>query len=1062
MDNIIWAYFHKLLMESSINNADIEIPVTSSFESFLLSREDGNFLLSDSLTSLSVLKAKKFYEQAKDIGVHSLYIGYPILKVDLPEISSSYMPLILFPVNILAKNSTWYITNNKEMDIMLNYKLIYQNFDSDRLKYDYIKMEFEDLNQFGENKLAGIINYLNENNLKIPEIQIHKACLYLISSSYSMFKDYVKILSCDKTSCLFESLINDLPYYKQEENTLNLSSKDLFLTSPLNTSQTDALIAANNLSNVILTGAKGSGKKETITNIICDSLAKGKNILVISENKEALLSIYERLSKISNKTCLLSDDPHNISSKIEFQMNIKREKQTGRILSQIKSKSENLERKIKSITDMEQVLYKKRPFGLSLQEMYSKAEAIKGKEDYRYEAFKKFQSKNLFQGFSYSQLKTSVLRLGPEIASRYEEYRNLIEDYPYLLKIKNEADTSRCDTAYKNSEDIKAAFYNLYENIKGLENFSNMTLLSLEKNFNVPKQDILFAAERILNISTGNSFKPENRLIHFIKYKNRKSNEIYRIRIEEKAETLTAYYDMILNYMEIISVLKDLLNNDFYNELIEDALNGLNISDILNALFEALGKFNIFREYAHTIWSLDDLDILILSYAYENSEPPFDNNTLINHILDFSILSQIKYIESQTSEKKSLFTCLKYNELKDSIASFRTEKNNLTCDYINQVWDSRLLEVSASEEYTNLKNDLKIGLTVKALFSKYSAILTALFPVLLAAPENVSDILPLKDIFSLIIYADSSQISIHRAVPSLFRGNKLIVSGDTMFLTSEDSLLNKCKDKYYNIFLNYNYSSEREDILAFQNQNFYKDSIVISPDLRKRIEKHPGIELINIDNAIDKICRIIINGNLNRIGIAAFCLKDKEYINRELVKMEIYINKNYIYTAESFYTERDTVFIFTSGFSSMENNYKNNILNMAVSSAKRKIYLVYQDNKDEIVHKYKIYKDIINLPKHTIPLPKNKEWLIKSLINLNYNISFDLGYPPNIDIGIYDKSGRYVLGIIFDKEILYPLSLIRFYERMGWKIYRVWSRDLWLDKASVINNIIKIIGPFLK
>lgn len=1064
MDNKLRTYFHKLLRESSIRNAGIEIPVTPSLESFLLSRESGNFLLSNSLISLVILKAKKSYEQAKDIGVHSLYIGYPSLKQDLPEASFSYKPLILFPVNILVKNSIWYITNNKEMDIMLNYKLVFQYFDSNHLESDYFKMEFEDLNQFGENKLAGILNYLNENNFKALDNLSYKASLCIISSSFSLFKDYGKLLSYNKISCLFENLFNEPVNKDHEVNSSNVTAKDLFLISRLNSGQTDAVIAANTLNQVIVTGAKGSGKKEAVSNIICDRLAKEKNVLVISENREALLSIYQRLSKIKNKICLLFDDPYDISAKIKSQMNIKREKQTGRILSQIISKSGNLERKIKSITDMEQVLYKKRPYGLSLQEMYSKAEAIKSKEDYRYEAFKKFQAKNLFQKFTYSQLKASISGLGNQIVSSYKEYRNLIQDYPYLLKIKNDADISKLEIIYTNRENIKAAFYDLYQNIKALENFSDIALLSLGKNFNVSKRDILAAAEKTLNISADNlPSKSKNRLINFIRYKNRKSDEVFKIQIEEKAENLTVYFHMILNCMEIISLLKEFLNSDFYNELLEKALNGLNTSDSINSLFEALGKFNIYKKYADTLLVLNDLDRLILTYAYENSKPVFDNNTLINHILDFSILSQIKYIENQASEKKSLFTYLKYNELKDSIASFRDEKNNLTWDYINQIWDSKLLDISASQEFINLKADLKNGLPVKALFSKYSKILMNLFPVILAAPENVSDILPLENMFSLIIYADSSQISIPRAVPSLFRGNKLIVTGDAMSITSEDSLLNKCKDKYYNVFLNYNYISEREDILAFQNNFFYRNSIVISPDLKKRQKKHPGIELINIDNAIDKICKAIMEGNLSRIGIAAFCQKDREYINRELVKQEIYINKNYIYTPEEpLYTYRDTVFIFTSGFSSMENNYKCNILNMAVSSARRKVYLIYQDNSDEIVNKYKNYYDIINLPKHTIPLPKNKEWLINKLISLGYNISFDLGYPPNIDIGIYDKSSRYVLGIIFDKEILYPLSLIRFYECMGWKIYRVWSRDLWLDKASVINNIIKIIGPFLK
>lgn len=1055
MDNMVWAYFRNLIVDSSIINVNVMMPSGSSLESFLLNRESGKFLLSYDLTSLPILKTKRSSDKTYEKGIHSLYMGYPYMNFALLNGTFLYEPVILFPVNIIVKNSMWYITNNKEMNIMLNYRLIYHYFESVGLKYNFFNKEFEDLNQFGENKLAGILAYMKENNLNIERNLDMNSDLCLISPAFALLKDYEKILSDNISSCLFESL-ECLPKETQERD-ISCDGKDLFLISHLNPRQVNAAAAACILNRVLITGSKGSGKKETVLNITSDSLCRNKNVLIVSEDKVALLSISERLRKIDNKILLLSNN-YNIFRKMKIQMNIKTEKQKD-ILSQIKSKSENIEKKLKAIKDMEEVLYKIRPFGLSLQEMYSKADAITSKEDFRYEAFKTYQRKNTFCEFTYSQIKTSVAGIEDKTIDDYREYRNLIEDYPNLLMIKTES--SKWEDLYENKDEIKAAFSNMYINIKELENFSDIAFLCLEKNFAVTNSDILNMANKIINNSKDDSPSESNKLVHFIKYKSKKSNEVLKRKIEEKSETLSVYYDMMANYMDIITSLKEVLDQGFYNELIEDALKGIDISALLHDLLDAVGKYGVYKKFNDVLSKLSDLDRLILSYIYENNEPPFNEKELLSHIVEFSIISHIKDIESQSFEKKSLFTYMRYNELKESIESYAAEKNNLTYDYINQIWNSRLKELYDSAEYISFKKDIKNNLPIKILFGKYSDILLTMFPIILAPPEKISGTLPLKDMFDNVIYIDSSQISIESAVPSLYRGKKLIVSGDTLSITKENSLLNKCINKFYNVILNYNYISDREDILEFQNNFFYKNSIVISPNLKRKSQYKPQVELINIEDAIDIISHIIMDGNLSRIGMAVFCEKDTNYINKELAKREIYISKDCITNAEQcFYTERDIVFIFAGNFSKIVNNYKYNMLNIALAAAKNKIYLINQDSCDETADEYKKYTDIINLPKHTVKLPKNKEWLINQLISCGFNISCDLGYPPNIDIGIFDKSHKYVLGIIFDKEISYPVSLIRFYESRGWRIYRIWSRDLFQDKISVINSVIKMIGPF--
>ncbi len=76
-----------------------------------------------------------------------------------------------------------------------------------------------------------------------------------------------------------------------------LSPKDLLTPLPADSSQLVAVVAAERGHDFIIVGPPGTGKSQTISNIIAHCLAKGKTVLFVAEKAAALDVVYRRLRR---------------------------------------------------------------------------------------------------------------------------------------------------------------------------------------------------------------------------------------------------------------------------------------------------------------------------------------------------------------------------------------------------------------------------------------------------------------------------------------------------------------------------------------------------------------------------------------------------------------------------------------------------------------------------------------------------------------------------------------------------------------------------------------------
>lgn len=81
--------------------------------------------------------------------------------------------------------------------------------------------------------------------------------------------------------------------------------EDFFTPLPLDSSQLAVLAAADKGKSFVIEGPPGTGKSQTITNLIAHLMAKGKTVLFVSEKMAALDVVYRRLEQVGlGRFCL--------------------------------------------------------------------------------------------------------------------------------------------------------------------------------------------------------------------------------------------------------------------------------------------------------------------------------------------------------------------------------------------------------------------------------------------------------------------------------------------------------------------------------------------------------------------------------------------------------------------------------------------------------------------------------------------------------------------------------------------------------------------------------------
>jgi hypothetical protein len=143
----------------------------------------------------------------------------------------------------------------------------------------------------------------------------------------SLVRDYESLLAETPHSPPFESAFSLVPRPADRSATDPLPFGDRYEVVSCDPTQADSIAEARKGDSYIIEGPPGTGKSQTITNLIADYAARGKRVLFVCEKRAAIDVVFARLRQcgLADLGCLIHDSQ---ADKKAFVMDLKQTYET--------------------------------------------------------------------------------------------------------------------------------------------------------------------------------------------------------------------------------------------------------------------------------------------------------------------------------------------------------------------------------------------------------------------------------------------------------------------------------------------------------------------------------------------------------------------------------------------------------------------------------------------------------------------------------------------------------------------------------------------------------------
>ena len=1065
--------------------------------------------------------------EQRDKGQYDLYIGYPFVQGKMPDDDIDVRaPLALFPVILEKDSRTITLTMDGSRDAIYNNTLVLGFIKSSGQNRPLPDNVIEDYS--GETFLSDLVAFYEQNGIKmainyslpmpfveykagefpkylagdmemVPNILVGKYPTY----SSSIQKDFDGMLAGREINGILNDLIvdlnksdflSDLPLPLSEDEMsskgITASEKDLVYINSLNSAQENILTAMDKGDEIVVQGPPGTGKSQVITGLITSAVIKGKTVLMVSEKKTALDVVYSRLGTLS-KYCLMIDD---VGNKEQFY------KQLGRMLDSGSPKrgvdldavSESIDRDVALLDNIADTMYKPCEFGIEPYKLYGMDRWLDLNDRRQLDEYRilKENIEPELLDLKYPAVTELHRKFGDQVLmSNIREYKELTESNPWMTQMK-------ADLSEYNIGEMKADLLDLDKQIKELNSKGFIGRL-----FNKGK------VEREATAMTGKYFTNYNKhtvdkvmsdpkgmfnaLDGYGTYSSR-ATVFGKLTPEERS-----YGEDVLNVSSITKMPYSDSNDRIYDWILNDHLQR----------FDAAHK-DIMQE----IWDFDsiiaDMDRKITSkreLSRDKVEEVFQEN--LKYITESKRRGDInRIIESKRKWNLNKFIARYGYELFKGV----------------RVW---LLTPEVVSEIL----PLEMGIFDMLIFDEASQ---------MYVEKGVPSIYRAKKV---VVAGDHKQLR-----PSSLGVGRIDYESDEDDLDDivsaaleEESLLDLARARYDSILLNFHYRSKYEELIAFSNYAFYGGRLYVSPNVVT--PARPPIEVFKVDGLWEdksnmaeaqKIVQLLKEffsqrKNGETVGIITFNASQRDLINDVLDEecandpgfgkvvadeMKRFDNGEdvglFIKNIESVQGDERDVIMFSIGYAKnsegklmqrfgwLNNRGGENRLNVAISRAKKKIFIVtsfdpedlqVDETKNEgprILKKYLQYARAISdgereLADSILHSFGDDRWrtaeefdsgriadrIFNALTRKGYTVERNVGIGGyQIDLAV-KQNDRYILGIECDSR-LYELSSStrerdyhrqKYLESRGWKIHRVWTPGMWKDPEKEISRIIQAI-----
>ena len=249
---------------------------------------------------------RKAKSDLQEGGTNTLFLAAGFLRWQREGDKRSYRaPLLLIPIKLERKSarSKFKILHHED-EVRFNSTLL------EFLKRDFdlnlLELEGELPRDDSGIDLPRIFEWMRTRVRDVPGFEVVEeiAISTFSFSKYLMWKDLVDRTEKLRNNRLVAHLVDNPDKTFEggageaipaEQMDHRLAPKDLVTPLPADSSQLLAVVAAAKGSDFVLIGPPGTGKSQTIANIICQCLAHGKTVLFVAEKAAALDVVQRRL-----------------------------------------------------------------------------------------------------------------------------------------------------------------------------------------------------------------------------------------------------------------------------------------------------------------------------------------------------------------------------------------------------------------------------------------------------------------------------------------------------------------------------------------------------------------------------------------------------------------------------------------------------------------------------------------------------------------------------------------------------------------------------------------------
>ena len=312
-------------------------------------------------------------------GANTLYLALGLLRWYESDISEQprFAPLLLLPVELIRKTvKKGFIIRSRGEETVMNITLL------EKLRQDF-EVQLSGLEQLPTDEkgvdVKKVFNIIRQAIMSQSRWDVEEQAFIGTFSfnKFIMWNDIhthaEEMKSHPVIQGLIEGKLKQTFLFPEFDNLdKSFAAGDIALPITADSSQLEAIGASSLGTSFVLHGPPGTGKSQTITNMIANALFKGKRVLFVAEKMAALSVVQDRLSKIGlGPFCLELHSNKTRKNEVLAQLQRTSEIVKGKEPEDFASEVDRLNVLRQELNNYVEALHQKQQTGFSLYDLFN-------------------------------------------------------------------------------------------------------------------------------------------------------------------------------------------------------------------------------------------------------------------------------------------------------------------------------------------------------------------------------------------------------------------------------------------------------------------------------------------------------------------------------------------------------------------------------------------------------------------------------------------------------------------------------------------------------------------